>query len=91
MTQFNPFVGSILQSSQVARQQAAAKAAQVRKAQQVERVTGLQEDQVEHQVESSEALTPTHDRDAQGREPKKNPRRAWDKGDDDQPHVDLTA
>jgi hypothetical protein len=86
-------MGSILQSSQVARQQAVAKAEQVRRSQQAKRnVAQPAEEEAVHQVESSEELSPTHDREAQSRQPKPPKRRSpGDDGDDGQEHVDLTA
>ena len=88
MTQFNPLTGSILQSAQVARQQAAVKAAQIRRAQQLQRNVAARDDEMEHQVESSEELTPTHDREGNGQG---NGERKKQDGDDDKPHVDLKA
>jgi hypothetical protein len=86
MTQFNPLTGSILQSAYVARQQAASKAAQIRRSQQLQRNVAVRDDEMEHQVESAEELTPTKDGEAgKGKQKKKK-----DSGDD-KPHVDLTA
>jgi hypothetical protein len=93
MTQFNPLAGSILQSSQVSRQQATSKAAQVRRSQQLQRNVAQRDDEMEHQVESSEELTPIHDRDAQGQGGRRQPphQSKRDSGDDDKPHIDLRA
>lgn len=93
MTQFNPLTGSILQSAQVARQQAATKAAQLRRAQQLEKNVALRDDELEHQVESSEALTPAHDGQQEqhrqgGRDPHGAPKPP---AGDEPPHIDLTA
>lgn len=89
MTQFNPLAGSILQSTQVARQQAVSKAAQVRRKQQLQRNVAQRDDEMEHQVESSEELTPTHDRDAQGQGKQGQHKKRDD--DQDRPHIDLRA
>lgn len=88
MTQLNPLVGSILQSGQVARQQAATKAAHMRRNQQLERNVAARDDEMEHQVESGEELAPTHDRDEEDQ-----PKRQGKKKDreDGKPHIDLTA
>ena len=93
MTQFNPLAGSILQSAQVARQQAASKAAQIRRTQQLQRNIAARDDEMEHQVESSEELTPTHDRDAQGQAKQGHHKKRDDDADDgdDRPHIDLRA
>lgn len=58
MTQFNPLVGSILQSTQVQRQQSTAKAREVRRAQEIVKNIAIQDDVLDHQVESSEELKP---------------------------------
>ena len=89
MTQFNPFVNSTLQSPVVQRQQAATKASQIRRAQQLARNVAAEDEQLESQVESSEELTPTRREQDSDQRPKKDPQQP--KGDDEPPHVDLTA
>lgn len=95
MTQFNPLAGSILQSSHVARQQAVSKAAQVRRTQQLQRNVAQRDDEMEHQVESSEELTPTRDREGQGQSKGKHPQHQGHQDDADAdgkpPHIDLRA
>lgn len=91
MTQFNPLAGSILQSSHVARQQAANKAAQVRRTQQLQRNVAQRDDEMEHQVESSEELAPVHDREGDGRQPYRPPAKKRDDGGEENPHIDLRA
>lgn len=94
MTQFNPLAGSILQSGHVARQQAASKAAQVRRSQQLLRNVAQRDDEMEHQVESSEELTPIHDREGQGQQGQGGQHQGKPGGDgdgDNQPHIDLRA
>jgi hypothetical protein len=90
MTQFNPFVNSTLQSPVVQRQQAAAKATQVRRVQQLARNVAAEDEQLESQVESSEELTPTRKQQDSDQRPKREPQSSQD-SDSDQPHVDLTA
>jgi hypothetical protein len=85
MTQFNPLTGSILQSTQVARQQAASKAAHVRRAQQLSKNVAARDDEMEHQVESSDQVSPA--KDEGGRQGGKRKQ----KRGDDKPHIDLTA
>lgn len=95
MSQINPFTGSILQSPQVQRQQAADKDRQLRKAADSAKNATLHGDELEHQVESSEELTPIHRDDRHDRNFKRSPhRKHQDENDgDDQtpPHLDLTA
>jgi hypothetical protein len=95
MTQINPFTGSILQSPTVQRQQSAEKDRQVRRAQDMEKNAALPGDHLEHQVESSDALSPIHDEDSP--DPRKRKRhdhppkaRTHDDPADDS-HLDLTA
>jgi len=56
MTQINSFTGSILQSTQVQRQQSAAKDREVRQMREKEKNIALRDDEMDHQVESSEEL-----------------------------------
>jgi hypothetical protein len=88
MTQLNPLTGSILQSAQVSRQQAATKAAHVRRAQQLQKNVAQRDDELEHQVESSEQVAPTKD---QEEHPAGKKRKQQGKPADEKPHIDLTA
>jgi hypothetical protein len=87
MTQFNPLAGSILQSGQIARQQSAIKTAQMRRNQQLQRNVAARDDEMEHQVESSEEVMPIHDPEEEGTKGQ------WKKKnkDDEEPHIDLKA
>src|SRR4051794_27809499 len=98
MSQINPFTGSILQAPQVQRQQSAEKDRQVRRSQDLAKNSALPGDQFEHQVESSEELTPIQGDQKQQREFKRQQskkddeqRAADDKADGEEPHIDLTA
>jgi hypothetical protein len=96
MSQINPFTGSILQAPQVQRQQSAEKDRQVRRAQDLAKNSALDSDRLEHQVESSEELTPIHAEQKQQRQFKR-PRHTHeenvkpDETDGEEPHIDLTA
>ena len=95
MLQINPFTGSVVQTPQVQRQQSAQKATQLRRAADAEKDSALREDQLDHQVESSEALSAIHD-DAQRRDTKKRPpakpKPTTDDADESGPsHLDLKA
>ena len=61
MTQINPFIGAIIQSTQVQRTQSAEKNAHVQRAQNRAKDSASSGDQFEHQVESSDALSSIHD------------------------------
>ena len=94
MSQINPFVGSIIQTPLAQRQQAAERATQARQKQDLARNSGLHgSDQFEHQVESAEAVAPSHD--GEKREQKRNrpgDQATHEDGEtDDKPHLDLTA
>jgi hypothetical protein len=92
MSQINPFTGSILQSTQVQRQQAAEKDRQVRRAQEQARNSALSEDTVEHQVESAEELHPVNEEQRHERRFKRSKHRSEGKPDaDEPPGLDLTA
>jgi len=97
MSQINPFTGSILQAPQVQRQQATDKDRHLRRASDLSKNAALQDDQLEHQVESSDAVTPVHEDDQknspQKRKPAKdpNPQSNEDDADEPPPRLDLTA
>jgi hypothetical protein len=96
MSQINPFMGSILGTPGVQRQQSVEKDRQVRRASDAEKDAALSGDELEHQVESSEELSPIHEDQHHERRFKK-PRHhetqnnESDLDDDDQSHLDLTA
>ena len=88
MSQVNPFAGYIAGSSHVQRQQALHKDRQVRRTQQLAKNIALQDDQLEHQVESSEELSPI--RDERDTDPKERKRKR-PPPKDEPPHVDVRA
>jgi len=61
MSQINPFVGSLLQSTQVQRHLAAQKDRQTRREIDLTKNAALADDQLEHTVESAEELRPIDD------------------------------
>jgi|SRR5215210_3823355 len=97
MTQINPFIGSILQSTTVQRTQSAEKNAHVQRAQTRAKDSAASGDQFEHQVESSDALVSIHDEDPQHpqhrkpKQPRKKPTTPSSSEDDDQreAHIDV--
>jgi hypothetical protein len=91
MTQLNPLAGAILQTPMVQQQQSADKTAQLRRNQALEDSAALEDDEMEHQVENSEEVTPIDDgNDHNGGEFKKGKKHLY-QGDDGKEHVDLTA
>jgi hypothetical protein len=97
MTQINPFIGSILQSTTAQRAQTAEKNTHVQRAQNRAKDSASSGDEFQHQVESSDALVPIHDEDPQHPQqrkpkPQKNPTAPPSGGaeDDDGPaHIDV--
>jgi hypothetical protein len=95
MSQIDPFIGSILQSTTVQRTQSAERSTHVQRAQNRAKDSAATGDTFEHQVESSDALTPIHDEDQehpQQRRPKHPPKKpiapSSDEGDG-QSHIDV--
>lgn len=95
MSQINPFTASVLQTPQVQRQQSDDRDRQIRRAHELSKNAALADDRLEHQVESSEELTPVqkeqkHER--RFRRPRHHGQYAPDEQKpDDEPHIDLTA
>ena len=78
MSQINPFIGSIIQSTTVQRTQSAERSTHVQRAQNRTKDSAATGDTFEHQVESSDALTSIHDEDPQHpqqRKPKHPPKK----------------
>jgi hypothetical protein len=95
MSQINPFVGSILQASDVQRQQAEDKDHQAHRAADRRKDSGAAGDRYEHSVESSEEIAPIHDEEKDYPDQKRQQHAHHDDdSDDDQnedEHLDLTA
>jgi hypothetical protein len=91
----NPLANTLLESTQVQRQQSAEKQRQLRRNQSVQKNVAPQDDQLEHQVESSEELPPAHDEQPEHEQQKQRKRRGnatdADSDEDDRPRLDLTA
>jgi hypothetical protein len=92
MSQINPF-NWVAQAGQVHNTQSSAKEKQIRRAQNLAKNTALTGDQLEHQVESSDAVQKTSDHDPTLPEHrKKNRKPRPDKTDPpDEPTLDLKA
>jgi hypothetical protein len=93
VSSINPFSGYLAAGGQVERANAADKSHQIRRQQQLSKNIAQQDDAMEHQVESSDAVTPAQDqqkpRQHQQRQSKK--KGAKPKHSDDNPHVDVKA
>ena len=94
MSQIDPFLGSILQAPYVQQQVATDKDRQVRRTSDLEKDAALEEDQLEHQVESSEEVTPINEQQKQNRDFRRSKHEHTEESDDqtgEEPHLDLTA
>jgi hypothetical protein len=93
VSQINPFVGSVVQTTGVQRTQAADKDRQLRKSADLQKNAGLSGDRFEHAVESSEALDPIHDEPKKDQNKKRQqPHKQKDAPEsDEEPGLDLTA
>lgn len=95
MSQINPFQNSILQAPMVQHEQSAEKVREVRRAAERTKNSALDEDQLEHQVESSEELAPVHEDQQHERRFKQSRHRDHkedDSEDGDSPsHIDVKA
>jgi len=90
MTEFNPFAGAILGSSQAQSIAGADRQRQLRRAQALRKDVAARDDSFEHQVESAEAVHPVDDGDANrsGSQQKRGQQR---RPDDEKPQIDVTA
>lgn len=99
MTAINPLAAPLAQSTQVQHQQSADKSRQARRAQELSKDVALRDDQLEHQVESGEEISPIHDQDQQRPNSRRRRKRATyspqtrDPADNEAPesHLDLTG
>jgi hypothetical protein len=91
MNPFSPIVGSILQSSQAQRLAAGDRVNQVRRAQQFRRSIAIAEEQLDHQVESSEELQPIHEDRDEDHTKDRRPKRDQQDSKDNEPRLDITA
>jgi hypothetical protein len=94
MSQIDPYLGSILQLPYVQQQAATDKDRQVRRASDLEKDAALAEDQLEHQVESSEELAPINEQQKQNRDFKRSKHEHSNEDEEEtgeEPHLDLTA
>lgn len=92
MTEFNPLAGSILGSAAAQHTVDVEKQRQVRREQALRKNVALQDDQLEHQVESSDQVASVDDEEHQpSQERRQNPKRNRRSTDDGPPHIDVKA
>lgn len=92
MSQINPFVGVAMGGMAAQQQIRVEKDRQLRKAQTVQKDIAAEDDQLEHQVESSEELRPEEDGGGQGgRQPPRRDRKGKRADEPQRRGLDLTA
>jgi hypothetical protein len=95
MSSINPFSGYVAQGSQVERSQAADKTREVRRTQALSNDVARRDDELEHQVESADAIVSINAEEHPQQQPqqrKEQPRREEDEGEDGAgPRLDVTA
>lgn len=87
VSSINPFSGYIAAGSQVERAGAAEKSRQVRRAQALSKNIAQRDDELEHQVESADTVSPASGEDRQkgGQQQQKR------EDEQEPPHLDVTA
>ncbi len=94
MTSINPFSGYVAQGAQVERAQASDKSREARRTQALSSDVARRDDELEHQVESADAIVSIHDdgqQSQQQQQPRKDRPKADQDKDDQTPHLDVTA
>jgi hypothetical protein len=95
MTSINPFSGYVAQGAQVERAQAGDKSREVRRTQALSSDVARRDDELEHQVESADAIVSIHDEQPsqQQQQPRKDRPKSGQGDEDDQTpsHIDVTA
>ncbi|HEY7116731.1 MAG TPA: hypothetical protein VH475_09100 [Tepidisphaeraceae bacterium] len=96
MSAINPFSGYVAQGSQVERTQADDKSRQVKREQALSKSVAAQDDQLEHQVESADAIVSIHDDGGQqqqnpSQQQRRQPAQPDEGGDGELPRLDVTA
>lgn len=92
MDAFSPLTGALASTPHLQATQAAQRAAQVRREQNKVKVSSIDQDTLERQVESADAVEAVHDRpedQPSGKRKRQQPPEPDDK--DEKPHVDFTA
>ena len=96
MSSINPFSGYVAQGSQVERSQAADKTREVRRTQALSNDVARRDDELEHQVESADAIVSINGEEHPQQQQQQQQQRKEEekqKGDQDQtpPRLDITA
>jgi len=89
MTSINPFSGFVAQAASVERTQAQEKSSQVRRSAELSKKLATRDDEMEHQVESADAVAAIHDE--QGSPQQDRPKHQKKESEDEPPHLDVKA
>ena len=91
MTSINPFSGYVSQGTQIERTEAADKKREARRTQEASQSVTRRDDELEHQVESADAVAGVHD-EQQQHQPSGNPQQQKkDDEEEEQGRLDITA
>lgn len=94
MFPINYLSGALIQSAQVQTREASEKAQQARRARELEKNVAARDDELEHQVENSEELAPTHEQDRRSDQQKRRQhakREEEESSDEESGGLDLKA
>lgn len=89
MTSINPFSGYVAQGTQIERTEAADKKREARRTQEASQSVTRRDDELEHQVESADAVAGVHDEQQQHQPPAKE--REKKDEEEEQGRLDVTA
>lgn len=89
----NPFSGYLAQGAQLDRMQAADKTRQAKRANVLSKNVAARDDEMEHQVESTEQINPVHDQEGrqQDQQSGQQKRPPHSEPEDQPPHLDVTG
>jgi hypothetical protein len=90
MTSINPFSGFVAQAAQVERTQATDKSRQTRRTQELSKKIAARDDEMQHQVESSDEIAAIHD-EQPGHDQQPRKKDQQEKPAEEKPHLDITA
>jgi len=91
MTDFNPLSGAVLGSTQAQHQIDIEKQRQLRRTQTLRKNVAANDDQLEHQVESSDQVPAVQDENKGQPQDRRNDSRRRHPGKDQRPHIDVKA
>lgn len=92
MSSINPFSGYVAQGNQLERTQAAEKSRQVRREQALSKNVAARDDELERQVENTDAVSALHDGEQNPQQQQQPREQDAEPGEGEEPpHIDITA